>query len=63
MTSPLRAAARSRGDGDSVNLWAGQAFELSRPMGAHELVKHLTDEARTALLVASERLSGGAAGG
>jgi nitronate monooxygenase len=63
MTSPLRSAARSRGDGDSVNLWAGQAFELTRQMGAQELVKHLTDEARTALLVASERLSGGAAGG
>jgi nitronate monooxygenase len=53
-TSPLRAAARKRGDADGFNLWAGQAHELVQARPAGEIVRDMADEARTVL----DRLSG-----
>lgn len=49
LTTPLRAAARERGDPDGVNLWAGQAHALVEELPAAELVRRLADEARRAL--------------
>ncbi len=56
LTSPLRAAGRTAGDPDVVNLWAGQTHELSRERPAAELVAALAAEARRALTTASARL-------
>lgn len=55
VTAPLRAAARERGDAESLHLWAGQAHELAREIPAGDLVRRLADEARDALRVAAER--------
>jgi nitronate monooxygenase len=41
LTSPLRAAARERGDGDGFNLWAGQAHSLARAEPAAAIVARL----------------------
>ncbi len=49
LTAPLRAAGRSAGNPDLVNLWAGQAHELSRELPAGQLVAALAGEAREAL--------------
>jgi nitronate monooxygenase len=49
VTSPLRAAARKRGDADSFNLWAGQAHELVQARPAGEIVREMADEAGTVL--------------
>jgi nitronate monooxygenase len=38
---PLRAAAAARNDPDYVNLWAGQAAALSRPIPASDYLKSL----------------------
>jgi nitronate monooxygenase len=46
-TSPLRAAARARGDADGFNLWAGQAHDLARELPARAIVRAIGDEART----------------
>lgn len=46
-TSPLRAAARRRGDADGFNLWAGQAHTLARELPAGEIVRSLGAEARS----------------
>lgn len=54
LTSPLRKQARERGDADSVNLWAGQAFPLTRNVPAGELVRSLADDMRAALERAAE---------
>jgi nitronate monooxygenase len=54
-TSPLRAAARKRGDADSINLWAGQAHQLANALPAAEIVTRLSSDARTAIARASER--------
>jgi nitronate monooxygenase len=54
VTSPLRAAARRRGDVDAFNLWAGQAHELVQARPAGEIVREMADEAARVL----ERLSG-----
>jgi nitronate monooxygenase len=48
-TSPLRAAARRRGDADAFNLWAGQAHTLARELPAAEIVRGLGAEAREVL--------------
>lgn len=48
-TSPLRAAARTRGDADAFNLWAGQAHMLARELPAGEIVRRLGAEARAVL--------------
>jgi nitronate monooxygenase len=49
LTAPLRQAARARGDGELVNLWAGEAFPLTRSIPAGVLLRVLADEAKTAL--------------
>jgi nitronate monooxygenase len=49
VTSPLRAAARRRGDADAFNLWAGQAHELAQPRPAAELVREMAGEASAVL--------------
>jgi nitronate monooxygenase len=46
MTAPLRAAARSAGDADGINLWAGQAHRLAEAKPAAELVERWASEAR-----------------
>jgi nitronate monooxygenase len=45
VTSPLRAAARKRGDADAFNLWAGQAHELVQARPAGEIVRQMAAEA------------------
>ncbi|HEY7273629.1 MAG TPA: nitronate monooxygenase [Actinoplanes sp.] len=49
LTAPMRAAARAAGEPDLVNLWAGQAYPLTRGMPAADLVRLLAAEARAAL--------------
>ena len=41
LTAPLRQVARERGDGDLVNLWAGQAYQLAEERPAAEVVARL----------------------
>ncbi len=57
LTAPLRAHGRTVGDRDLVNLWAGQAYPLASSVPAGELVRRVTDEARTALEDARQLLS------
>jgi nitronate monooxygenase len=45
LTAPLRAQARSTGDGDAVNLWAGQAYRLAEAAPAAELVVRWSTDA------------------
>src|SRR3954471_7998531 len=54
-TSPLRAAARKRGDADGFNLWAGQAHELASSGPAAEILGSISDGARQALEAAANR--------
>jgi nitronate monooxygenase len=49
LTAPMRAAARAAGVPDLVNLWAGQAYPLTRGMPAADLVRLLAAETRAAL--------------
>lgn len=53
LTAPIRAHARRTGDAELLNLWAGQAHELTRSLPAAELVRALHEDARSA----SERLA------
>jgi nitronate monooxygenase len=55
LTSPVRAAGRSNGNPDLVNLWAGQTHELSRDLPAADLVASLISDARAALRAAASR--------
>jgi nitronate monooxygenase len=48
-TAPIRAAARERGDGEGLNLWAGQAHTLAREEPAADVVARLDAESRQAL--------------
>jgi nitronate monooxygenase len=48
-TSPLRAAARRRGDPGGFNLWAGQAHELAQARPAAEIVREMGADARRTL--------------
>jgi nitronate monooxygenase len=54
LTAPLRAAARTAGDLEGLHLWAGQAYELVRPLPAAELIDVLMAESAGAV----ERLTG-----
>jgi nitronate monooxygenase len=54
-TSPLRAAARKKGDPDGFNLWAGQAHRLAPTGPAAEIVREIGDGARQALEAAANR--------
>ena len=56
LTAPLRAAGRSAGRADLVNLWAGETHELASALPAAELVA-LMAEARTSLAAAAGQLS------
>jgi nitronate monooxygenase len=56
VTSPLRAAARKRGDADAFNLWAGQAHQLAQELPAGEIVRRMYAEAREAARGLSARL-------
>jgi nitronate monooxygenase len=56
LTAPMRRAARTAGEPELVNLWAGQAYPLSRSMPAGELVRALAAEAGDALVQAGGRL-------
>ena len=49
VTAPLRHAARQSGNPDLVNLWAGQAHELSSEEPAAVVARRLADEARDAV--------------
>jgi nitronate monooxygenase len=46
LTAPLRSAAREAGDAESINLWAGEAHALAKPLPAGELTVALAREAR-----------------
>ena len=46
LTSPLRAAARAAGDGDAINLWAGQGHASAQARPAGEIVSALAAEAQ-----------------
>ena len=54
-TSPMRAAARKRGDPDGFNLWAGQAHELAPSGPAAEILRSISEGARQALESAANR--------
>lgn len=56
LTAPLRAAARTAGDPEGANLWAGQAYELCRPLPAAELIEALMVEAAQAVAGMTARL-------
>jgi nitronate monooxygenase len=56
LTAPLRRAAREAGDAESINLWAGQAYQLAEEAPAAELVRRWGSEARAALEQALARL-------
>jgi nitronate monooxygenase len=56
LTAPLRAVGRAAGNPEVVNLWAGQAHELSRDLPAAELGAVLAVEARAAAQAAADRL-------
>lgn len=43
---PLRLAAEAQGDGDFSPLWSGQSAALARDLGAAELTRLLSEEAR-----------------
>lgn len=58
LTAPLRAAGRSAGSPDLVNLWAGQTHELAGALPAGDLVDQLMAQARSAMAAAAGRLSG-----
>jgi nitronate monooxygenase len=57
LTSPLRAYGRREGNGDLVNLWAGQTHELSAEIPAAELLSKLHQDALDALSLATSRLA------
>jgi nitronate monooxygenase len=57
ITAPIRARARERGDAELVNLWAGQAHELARPLPAGRLVQDLHEEALEAVSALQRRLN------
>ena len=57
VTSPLRSAARERGDAEGFHVWAGQAHALAQELPAGELVRRLGAEARAALREAADRLA------
>jgi nitronate monooxygenase len=56
LTAPLRSAARAAGDGEAINLWAGQAYPLAEELAAGDLVRRWSAEAAAALEDARLRL-------
>jgi len=59
VTSPIRAHARTTGDPELLNLWAGQAHELIADEPAGELVRRLHDEAVGAIAKLLRRVDRG----
>jgi len=57
IAAPVRGAARSQGDAEGFNLWAGQAYPLATELPAGELVRALAAEAREALGSAGRALA------
>jgi nitronate monooxygenase len=57
LTSPMRRAARSSGNSELINLWAGQTHQLGRDLPAGQLVAVLAGEARAELRRAADRLA------
>jgi nitronate monooxygenase len=62
-TSPLRAAARKRGDADAFNLWAGQAHRLAEARPAGEVVRQMVAAADAILVQVSAGLHRRGTGG
>ena len=57
LTTPMRAAARARGEPDLINLWAGQGHELApHGVSAERVIATMADEIRAALDGARARL-------
>jgi nitronate monooxygenase len=57
LTTPMRAAARARGEPDLINLWAGQGHVLMpHGVSAQEVIARMADEIRAALDGARARL-------
>jgi nitronate monooxygenase len=56
VTAPIRAAARTAGDAEAINLWAGQAYSLARAEPAGEIVRRLGAEARVVARELARRL-------
>jgi nitronate monooxygenase len=56
LTAPLRAHGRATGDGDVINLWAGEAHALAQERPAGELTRALAADARAAVAAAHARL-------
>lgn len=52
-TAPLRAAGRAVGDGEVVNLWAGQAYRLAAELPAAEVIAGLRRDLADALAAAN----------
>lgn len=59
LTSPVRAAARRRGDPEAINLWAGQAHELAQELPIGDIVRWLGADARAVLAEVGGRLGPG----
>ncbi|MBA3339353.1 MAG: nitronate monooxygenase [Geodermatophilaceae bacterium] len=57
-TAPLRAAGRTAGDGEVVNLWAGQAYRLATEVPAAEVIAALRREMADALVATTVRARG-----
>lgn len=58
LTAPIRAAARAADDPSAINLWAGQAYALSEPLPAAEIVRRLGAEARETIRGAARSIEG-----
>jgi nitronate monooxygenase len=55
LTAPLRSHARSTGDADLINLWAGQAHSLVSAASAEEITRAIWADAEAALATAARR--------
>ena len=58
LTTPIRAAARTAGDPEAINLWAGQAYPLVTGEPARDVVRRLGAEARAAVRDVAGRIGG-----
>jgi nitronate monooxygenase len=52
LTAPLRARGRELGDGDLINLWAGQAHQLAQEQSAEAITADLGSQALAAISAA-----------
>jgi nitronate monooxygenase len=57
ITAPMRQRARQDGEGELLNLWAGEAHQLAQERPTAEIVKRLGADAREALRAASRRIT------